>query len=102
MFDLTEENCCHDLGKRLPSSSRWDNISGCTFCGTAAAQNANPTLSSGQILDLWQDVLAARGRQQKQQDTINRIIKFLAGVFGQHVNRGRGSCGWAAWEGRWY
>jgi heat shock transcription factor, other eukaryote len=30
--------------------------------------------------------LAARGRQQKQQDTINRIIKILAGVFGQHVN----------------
>ena len=70
--------------------------------GTAGAQNVNPTLSSGQILDihsiangitaikrhqatisselselkrsnqlLWQDALAARGRQQKQQDTIN-------------------------------
>jgi heat shock transcription factor len=90
--------------------------------GTAAAQNSNPTLSSGQILDihsiangitaikrhqttisselselkrsnqlLWQDALAARGRQQKQQDTINRIVKFLAGVFGQHVNPGGGS-----------
>ena len=35
---------------------------------------------------LWQDALASRGRQQKQQDTINRIVKFLAGVFGQHVN----------------
>ena len=87
----------------------------------AAAQNVNPTLSSGQILDihsiangitaikrhqttisselselkrsnqlLWQDALAARGRQQKQQDTINRIVKFLAGVFGQHVNSGGG------------
>jgi heat shock transcription factor, other eukaryote len=37
---------------------------------------------------LWQDALASRGRQQKQQDTINRIVKFLAGVFGQHVNPG--------------
>ena len=89
--------------------------------GNAAAQTGNPTLSSGQILDihsiangitaikrhqttisselnelkrsnqlLWQDALAARGRQQKQQDTINRIVKFLAGVFGQHVNPGGG------------
>jgi heat shock transcription factor len=76
--------------------------------GTTAAQNGNPTMSSGQILDihsianditaikrhqttisyelsemkrsnqlLWQDALAARGRQQKQ-------------VFGQHVNPGGG------------
>ncbi|KAF8800521.1 hypothetical protein BYT27DRAFT_7227447 [Phlegmacium glaucopus] len=37
---------------------------------------------------LWQDALTARARQQKQQDTINRIVKFLAGVFGQHVNPG--------------
>jgi len=37
---------------------------------------------------LWQDALTARARQQKQQDTINRIVKFLAGVFGQHVNSG--------------
>ena len=37
---------------------------------------------------LWQDALAARARQQKQQDTINRIVKFLAGVFGQHLNPG--------------
>jgi heat shock transcription factor len=88
--------------------------------GTASAvQNSNPTLSSGQIIDiqsiangitaikrhqstisselselkrsnqlLWQDALAARGRQQKQQDTINRIVKFLAGVFGQQGGGG--------------
>ncbi|KAL0946376.1 hypothetical protein HGRIS_012606 [Hohenbuehelia grisea] len=31
---------------------------------------------------LWQDALAARARHQKHQDTINRILKFLAGVFG--------------------
>jgi hypothetical protein len=27
---------------------------------------------------------------EAQQDTINRIVKFLAGVFGQHVNSGGG------------
>ncbi|KAJ7219053.1 HSF-type DNA-binding-domain-containing protein, partial [Mycena pura] len=31
---------------------------------------------------LWQESEAARARHQKQQDTINRIVKFLAGVFG--------------------
>ncbi|KAJ7349467.1 HSF-type DNA-binding-domain-containing protein [Mycena albidolilacea] len=30
---------------------------------------------------LWQEMQAARARQQKQEDTINRIVKFLAGVF---------------------
>jgi hypothetical protein len=88
--------------------------------GTAATQNANPTLSS-QILDihsiangitaikgrlsselnelkrsnqlLWQHPLAARGGKQKQQDTINRKFKFLAGVFWQHVNTGEGAAG---------
>ncbi|KZT44008.1 hypothetical protein SISSUDRAFT_977192 [Sistotremastrum suecicum HHB10207 ss-3] len=31
---------------------------------------------------LWQEALYARERHQKHQDTINRILKFLAGVFG--------------------
>jgi hypothetical protein len=31
---------------------------------------------------LWQEAIAARERHQKHQDTINRILKFLAGVFG--------------------
>lgn len=31
---------------------------------------------------LWQEAIEARERHQKQQDTINRILKFLAGVFG--------------------
>ncbi|KAJ7063076.1 hypothetical protein C8F01DRAFT_984516 [Mycena amicta] len=35
---------------------------------------------------LWKESEAARARHQKQQDTINRIVKFLAGVFGNHVN----------------
>lgn len=31
---------------------------------------------------LWQEAMAARERHRKHQDTINRIVKFLAGVFG--------------------
>ena len=40
---------------------------------------------------LWQEVMASRERHQKHQDTINRILKFLAGVFGQGA--GAGSAG---------
>ena len=32
---------------------------------------------------LWQEALAARERYKSQQDTINRILKFLASVFGR-------------------
>ncbi|KAI0294236.1 hypothetical protein B0F90DRAFT_1821421 [Multifurca ochricompacta] len=32
---------------------------------------------------LWQEALAARERYKNQQDTINRILKFLASVFGR-------------------
>ncbi len=31
---------------------------------------------------LWQEAIAARERHKKNEDTINRILKFLAGVFG--------------------
>jgi hypothetical protein len=31
---------------------------------------------------LWREAMAARERHKKHQDTINRILKFLAGVFG--------------------
>jgi hypothetical protein len=33
---------------------------------------------------LWQEALAARERHNKQQDMINRILRFLASVFGRH------------------
>ncbi|KAF8634518.1 hypothetical protein AX15_000850 [Amanita polypyramis BW_CC] len=39
---------------------------------------------------LWQDALLAREKHQKQEDTINRIVKFLAGVFGKHAAPGAG------------
>ncbi|KIK68054.1 hypothetical protein GYMLUDRAFT_191059 [Collybiopsis luxurians FD-317 M1] len=48
----------------------------------------NELKRSNQIL--WQESLEARGRHQKQQDTINRIVKFLAGVFGQHATTSPG------------
>jgi heat shock transcription factor, other eukaryote len=34
---------------------------------------------------LWQDAMDVRAKYQKQQDTINRIVKFLAGVFGSRA-----------------
>ncbi|ESK96082.1 transcription factor hsf1 [Moniliophthora roreri MCA 2997] len=48
------------------------------------SQELNELKRSNQLL--WQESMEARQRHQRQQDTINRIIKFLAGVFGQHVN----------------
>jgi heat shock transcription factor len=35
---------------------------------------------------LWQDAMDVRAKYQKQQDTINRILKFLAGVFGNRAS----------------
>lgn len=47
---------------------------------TTISAELNELKRSNQLL--WQDSLAARARHQKHQDTINRILKFLAGVFG--------------------
>ncbi|KAF8902782.1 hypothetical protein CPB84DRAFT_1655240, partial [Gymnopilus junonius] len=49
---------------------------------TTISAELNELKRSNQLL--WQDALAARAKHQKQQDTINRIVKFLAGVFGHH------------------
>ncbi|KAF7359442.1 Transcriptional factor [Mycena sanguinolenta] len=58
--------------------------------GIAAIQR-HQTAISAELSDLkrnnellWQETQAARARHQKQQDTINRIVKFLAGVFASH------------------
>jgi hypothetical protein len=57
--------------------------------GVAAVKRHQATISA-ELSDLkasnehlWQEALAARERHKKHQDTINRILKFLAGVFGQ-------------------
>ncbi|KAI0748467.1 hypothetical protein C8Q80DRAFT_1103490 [Daedaleopsis nitida] len=38
---------------------------------------------------LWKEAVASRQRHAKHQDTINRILKFLAGVFGHTENGSR-------------
>lgn len=38
---------------------------------------------------LWQEAYAARERHKKHHDTITRILKFLAGVFGQNASSPR-------------
>ncbi|KNZ76265.1 Heat shock factor protein [Termitomyces sp. J132] len=48
------------------------------------SQELNELKQSNQML--WQDALETRQKHQKQQDTINRIVKFLAGVFGSHTS----------------
>ncbi|KAG6918823.1 hypothetical protein DXG01_011226 [Tephrocybe rancida] len=60
--------------------------------GIAAIQRHQATISS-ELNDLkqsnqmlWQDAMDARQKHQKQQDTINRIVKFLAGVFGTRAS----------------
>ncbi|TFK22970.1 hypothetical protein FA15DRAFT_621656 [Coprinopsis marcescibilis] len=50
---------------------------------TAISSELNELKRSNQLL--WQDAMTARQKHQKQQDTINRIVKFLAGVFGTAV-----------------
>ena len=46
----------------------------------AISADLNDLKSSNQ--HLWQEAIAARERHKKQEDTINRILKFLASVFG--------------------
>jgi len=58
---------------------------------TTISAELNQLKQSNQML--WQDAIAARARHQKQQDTINRIVKFLAGVFGQGAGAAAGGAG---------
>jgi len=46
----------------------------------AISSELNDLKNSNQVL--WQEALAARERHDKHQQTINKILKFLAGVFG--------------------
>lgn len=55
---------------------------------TTISADLNELKRSNQLL--WQDTHVMRTRHQKQQDTINRIVKFLAGVFGNHPTAGAG------------
>ncbi|THH31101.1 hypothetical protein EUX98_g3065 [Antrodiella citrinella] len=53
----------------------------------AISTDLNELKTSNQ--QLWQEALAARERHKKHQDTINRILKFLAGVFGHAAGTGQ-------------
>lgn len=53
----------------------------------AISADLNELKTSNQ--QLWQEALAARERHKKHQDTINRILKFLAGVFGHTAATGQ-------------
>lgn len=53
----------------------------------AISADLNELKSSNQ--HLWQEAMTARERHKKHQDTINRILKFLAGVFGHGDNQMR-------------
>lgn len=53
----------------------------------AISADLNDLKTSNQ--QLWQEALAARERHKKHQDTINRILKFLAGVFGHAATTGQ-------------
>jgi heat shock transcription factor len=50
---------------------------------TTISAELNELKRSNQLL--WQDAMTARSKHQKQQDTINRIVKFLAGIFGNQA-----------------
>ncbi|KAK7470554.1 Heat shock transcription factor [Stygiomarasmius scandens] len=77
----------------LPSNQPLDMHS--IIAGIAAIRRHQTNISaeltelkrSNQLL--WQESMEARTRHQKQQDTINRIVKFLAGIFGQATNGNR-------------
>ncbi|GAA5831959.1 hypothetical protein JCM11251_002763 [Rhodosporidiobolus azoricus] len=43
---------------------------------------------------LWQEAIASREKHKKQEETINKILRFLAGVFGgQVLDAGQGAAG---------
>ncbi|KAF7295127.1 Transcriptional factor [Mycena indigotica] len=71
-------------GQMLDLQSIVNGISTIKRHQTAISAELSDLRRSNELL--WKESEAARARHQKQQDTINRIVKFLAGVFGNHVN----------------
>ncbi|KAF7322780.1 Transcriptional factor [Mycena chlorophos] len=70
-------------GQMLDLQSIVNGISTIKRHQTAISAELSDLRRSNELL--WKESEAARARHQKQQDTINRIVKFLAGVFGNHV-----------------
>lgn len=71
-------------GQLLDINSIMTGISAIKRHQQAISADLNELKSSNQ--HLWQEALAARERHKKHQDTINRILKFLAGVFGSSAD----------------
>ncbi|KDQ61293.1 hypothetical protein JAAARDRAFT_67635 [Jaapia argillacea MUCL 33604] len=69
-------------GQLLDINSVVNGISVIKRHQTAISEELNELKTSNQ--QLWQEAIVARDRHKKQQDTINRILKFLAGVFGHN------------------
>lgn len=69
-------------GQVLDINSVLNGISAIKRHQQAISSDLNELKSSNQ--HLWQEALAARERHKRHQDTINRILKFLAGVFGRN------------------
>lgn len=67
-------------GQVLDVNSLVNGISAIKRHQQAISADLNELKTSNQ--HLWQEAMAARERHKKHQDTINRILKFLAGVFG--------------------
>ncbi|KAJ7489939.1 hypothetical protein B0H11DRAFT_1047841 [Mycena galericulata] len=85
----TEEDNVESANAALPAANQVLDIQSIVN-GIAAIKRHQTTIST-ELSELkrnnellWQESRAARTRHQKQQDTINRIVKFLAGVFGHH------------------
>ena len=71
-------------GQLLDINSIMNGIAAIKRHQQTISADLNELKSSNQ--HLWQEALAARERHKKHQDTINRILKFLAGVFGNSAD----------------
>jgi heat shock transcription factor len=70
----------------LDIASILQGIQGIKLHQTAISEELNQLKQSNELL--WQDSMVARERLQKQEDTVTRIVKFLAGVFGNRRTEG--------------
>lgn len=84
-----------DTPPALPPPSTVGQLDMHTIISGIAAIRRHQTAISTELTELkqsnralWQESMEARARHQKQQDTINRIVKFLAGVFGHQSPSG--------------
>lgn len=78
----------HEQGKGDQSAvvhlhSVIDEVAGIERHQAAISAELTELKQSNQVL--WQEASASRVRLEKQQETINRIVRFLAGAFGQRT-----------------